>query len=75
MIPLVMLKQGEKGKITRIAGGRRLVRRLAEMGLYLGAEVELLSGAERGPVVVGVNETRFGLGFGMARKIFVKPLR
>ena len=35
------LKSGEKGKITKIGGGGRIRRRLLDMGLVSGSEVEM----------------------------------
>jgi len=74
VIPLSMAMQGEKVRIIRIAGGRGFVRRITEMGLYPGAEVEIVSNFEAGPLIIGLGGLRFGIGFGMAKRIFVEPL-
>ncbi len=39
--PLSELKRGEKGKIVRIGGGGRVHRRLLDMGVVTGTEVEM----------------------------------
>jgi ferrous iron transport protein A len=75
VIPLSMARQGEKARVSRIAGGKGLVRRLTEMGLLPGAEIEIISGEQAGPIIIGLRGIRFGLGFGLAKRIFVEPLR
>jgi len=74
MIPLTMAKQGEKVRVLKISGGRGLVQRLTEMGLYPGVEIEIISDGHRGPFIIGVGGSRLGLGFGMIKKIFVERL-
>ena len=74
VIPLSMTRQGEKARVSRIAAGKGLVRRLTEMGLLPGAEIEIISGGRAGPIIIGLQEMRFGLGFGLAKRIFVEPL-
>lgn len=39
--PLSELKRGEKGKIVGIGGGGRVHRRLLDMGVVTGTEVEM----------------------------------
>ena len=39
--PLNELKPGEKGKIARVAGGGAIHRRLLDMGMVSGSEVEV----------------------------------
>lgn len=75
VIPLSMARHGEKARVTRIAGGKGLVRRLTEMGLLPGAEIEIISGGQAGPVIIGVQGMRVGIGFGMAKRIYVQPLQ
>jgi len=74
MIPLSVAVRGEKVRIMRILGGRGFVRRLNEMGLYPGVEIEIISDGQAGPFIIGLGGLRFGIGFGMAKKIFVEPL-
>lgn len=57
-------------------GGFGLVRRLAEMGLTPGVEVKLLrKGPFRGPLQIEVRGVALALGYGVASKVFVKPLK
>jgi Fe2+ transport system protein FeoA len=75
MVSLVMVRQGERARVLRISAGRGLVRRLTEMGLLPGAEIEIISGRQPGPIIIRLQGLRFGLGFGLAKRIFVEPLR
>jgi Fe2+ transport system protein FeoA len=63
---------------ARIAGidvGRGVQRRLEQMGLHIGDEVQVLShGAFRGPVLIAANGMQVALGRGVARKIEVVPV-
>lgn len=72
MIPLAMMRQGERARVLSISGGRGLVRRLTEMGLYPGVEIEIISNSGAGPLIIGLGGSRFGIGFGMSKRIFVE---
>jgi len=75
-ISLTNLREGERGVITHAFGGFGLVRRLAEMGLTPGVEVKLLrKGPFRGPMQVEVRGVALALGYGIASKVFVRPLK
>jgi ferrous iron transport protein A len=74
MIPLAMMRQGERAKVLSISGGKGLVRRLTEMGLYPGVEIEIISNMGAGPLIIGLGGSRLGIGFGIAKKIFGEVL-
>ena len=76
VISLINLYEGERGVITSAFGGFGLVRRLAEMGLTPGVEVTLLRKCPfRGPLQIEVRGSVLALGYGVASKVFVKPLK
>jgi len=76
VISLTSLFEGEKGIITHAFGGFGLVRRLAEMGLTPGVEVKLLrKGPFRGPLQIEVRGVALALGYGVASRVFVRPLK
>jgi Fe2+ transport system protein FeoA len=76
VISLISLYEGERGVITNAFGGFGLVRRLAEMGLTPGVEVTLLRKCPfRGPLQIEVRGSVLALGYGVASKVFVKPLK
>ncbi|MGB9676447.1 MAG: FeoA family protein [Candidatus Bathyarchaeales archaeon] len=76
IVSLTSLPEGAKGVVAHAIGGYGLIRRLAEMGLTPGVEVKLTKKCPfRGPVEVEVRGVALALGYGVASKIFVKPLR
>jgi len=72
--PLAMAQEGETVRVVALTGGRSLARRLTEIGLPVGAELELVTAAGGGQLVIAVGGTRLGLGRGMAHKIMVTPV-
>ena len=73
MIPLSMVNPGQKVQIVQIRGGRGLISRLANMGFYPGVIIEVVSN-RNGPLIIARDKIRLGLGYGMAHRIFVRPL-
>jgi len=71
-LPLAFLMPGEKGEIIEIRGGRRLIKRLHEMGFVPSAFIEVLVSHETGPLLVGINGTRIAIGRGIGMKIIVR---
>lgn len=72
IMPLTMVPPGKKVKVISLAGGRGIGRHLADMGLDIGSEIEVLNQGAPGPFIIAVKETRLAIGFGMARKIMVE---
>ncbi|MCD8516077.1 MAG: ferrous iron transport protein A [Burkholderiaceae bacterium] len=70
-LPLSMAQTGSRLRIAAIAGGHSLVRKITEMGLKTGTEIEIRQ-QERGSVVVCRGQTRFAIGVGMAHRIMVE---
>ena len=59
-------------QVVQIQNGcQRRMRRLLEIGIYPGAELEVVSTGDRGPVIVKVGETRLALGRNVARSVMV----
>jgi len=69
---LIDLKEGQKGIISSIAGGRRVTQRLTDMGLTPGTEVKMVRKGRLCPVEISVRGSNLALGYGVARKILVK---
>jgi ferrous iron transport protein A len=69
-----MVRPGERVEIVMVNGGKGLSMRLAVMGLYPGAIIEVVSDARMGPLIISRGGTRFALSFGMAHKILVRPI-
>ena len=75
LIPLVHAKQGEQLIIREINGGAGARMRLLTMGLRIGDHVEIITNQNKGQVVLAVDFNRYALGYGLAEKIFVEPVR
>lgn len=74
-VPLIQLGHGKRGVVAFALGGRGAVQRLAEMGLTPGAEVVVIREAPfHGPLQISVRGVSLALGYGIASKVFVRPL-
>jgi ferrous iron transport protein A len=72
-ITLTQLKPNHRAKVTGISGGKGVVSKLMNMGIYKGEELLKLSHIGlRGPVVVKVGRTILALGHGIAEKIVLE---
>lgn len=71
MIPLALARKGERVKVSRVSGGKGIVKRMMDLGLRSGTEVEIVSTSSAGPFVIRLGRQRLGIGFGMAQKILV----
>ena len=71
-MPLTMIKSGMRVKLVSINGGRRLRSRLADLGMILGVEIEIINNTLGGPFLVGIKGSRIAIGKGMAMKIEVQ---
>jgi len=72
-MPLSMVRPGERVRIREIKGGRGIAGKLADMGLYPGVEIVVISNRP-GPLILNRGGVRMGLGYGMAHRIFVSPI-
>jgi ferrous iron transport protein A len=68
---LTMAEKGRSVRIRRILGGPGVQRRLLGMGLAPGMEIQVVTNNGGGPLVIGVLESRFMIGRGMAHHILV----
>ena len=67
------LRPGEKGRITRISGGGSVYRRILDMGIVKGAEVEMERVAPLGdPVEVKIKGYHLSLRKDEAASIYVE---
>ncbi len=70
-MPLIMAERGRRVRIKAIHGGHGFRRKLVDMGLVPGMEIEVINNPNGGPMVVGIFDTRIMLGRGMAHRIMV----
>lgn len=71
--PLSNVKEGSKVRVIGIIGGRGLTRRLMEIGILPGIEIEVVKNNCPGPIIIK-NEIigSICIGYGMASKIIVE---
>jgi Fe2+ transport system protein FeoA len=65
---------GQEVRLAAVRGGRQFQHRLAEMGLIPGARFRIVSRGRPGPFVIDLKGGRLMLGYGMVRRVFVKPV-
>ncbi len=69
--PLLLLVVGRKGIVGKIIGGRGVCKRLNELGLVPGAEVEMVNKIANGPVMIRVKGSKLAIGRGLASKVYI----
>ena len=71
LLPLTMVGSGRLVKLIKISAGRKLVRRLGELGLTPGVHFEIVHD-HGGPLLLAVRSSRLALGRSMASQILVE---
>jgi Fe2+ transport system protein FeoA len=73
-MPLSMITPGETVELVQIREGKRLRKRLADLGLNVGLDVRVVQNCFGGPLILAVKEdARLAIGRGMAHQILVVP--
>jgi Fe2+ transport system protein FeoA len=62
---------GERVRIVSILGGREVQTRLNDMGLTVGACLEIVSNHSSGPLIVASKGARLAINAGLAKKVMV----
>ncbi|SNX73898.1 ferrous iron transport protein A [Cereibacter ovatus] len=73
-VPLALAQENARMAVTGLAGCREMQKRLTEMGIFVGSELQVIRACGCGPLVVAVGKSRLALGQDMSRKIFVTPI-
>ncbi len=69
MMPLAFAKTGEKVLVARIGGNEQAKKHLEDLGFVVGAQVEIISAAGDGNIIVNLKESRLAITAEMASKI------
>ena len=73
MMPLAMVAPGEKVRMVAIHGGRRLRKRLSDLGLTPGTIMMVVQSSGLGPIILALkDDSRLALGRGMSLKVQVE---
>lgn len=73
LCPLTMAPVNQDLRLCSLCGGRRMARRLAELGLTPGVCLRVVQDAG-GPLLVSVRDSRVALGRGIASQLSVEVL-
>jgi Fe2+ transport system protein FeoA len=61
--------------VISLGGGMGFIRRLADLGIYPGVRLSVISNQKRGgPIILSVKGSRVGIGRGMAARIYVEKV-
>lgn len=71
-MPLMLVQSGRNVVLKEITWGRKLKKKLMDMGLTPGVSFQVVSAGSRGPAVIDVRGTRLVLGKGVLSKIIVE---
>lgn len=76
LVSITDMKKKEKGKVSFIRGDYKVIRRLMDMGITMGAEISILEVAPfKGPVEVLVRGSNLALGRDIAKNVFVEIIK
>ena len=67
---LINFKTGDRLKIKCVNCGHNFKCRLIDLGLYDGAEIEIIKNDNFGPLLIRVLDSKIALGRGEAAKIY-----
>ena len=71
-MPLCFLRSGQCGVVCDFCGGKEIRKRLHDLGLHNGSQVEIMQNENSGPLIIKIkNDSRLALGRGMAQKVMV----
>ena len=63
-------KKDEKVKILNVNCGKGFSRRLCDLGLFEGTEIEIIKNDNFGPIIIQILKSKIALGRGEASKIY-----
>lgn len=68
---LTQLKIEEPGIVAKVKLPPEHADRLDEMGLHIGSSVRVLTGTTNESILIAVGDSRIGVNFDVAQKIYV----
>lgn len=75
LVSILELKKHRKGKVSFIRGDYKVIRRLLDMGITIGAVISVIKVAPLcGPVEIAVRGSKLALGHDIATNIFVEAV-
>jgi Fe2+ transport system protein FeoA len=71
---LSQFESGEKIRISEINCGKCFSRRLYDLGLFEGTEIEIVKNNNSCPIIIQILNSKIALGQGEAHKIYGKGI-
>ena len=71
---LIDFREGDKVKIECVNCGFNFKRRLIDLGLFDGSEVEIIKNDRFGPFILKIFDSKIALGRGQAAKIYADKI-
>ena len=76
LIPIMELGKQQKGKVSFIRGDYKVIRRLLDMGITIGASISVIKIAPlSGPVEVAIRGSKLAIGRDIACNVFVELIQ
>lgn len=76
LVSITSMKRNEKGRVSFVRGDYKVIRRLMDMGITIGAEISVLEVAPfKGPVELLVRGSNLALGRDIAKNVFVEIIK
>ncbi|MCE5213838.1 MAG: metal-dependent transcriptional regulator [Methanobacterium sp.] len=73
LLPIMELKDKQQGKVSFIRGDYKIIRRLMDMGITIGAKIKVIKVAPlSGPVEVAIRGSKLIIGQDIACNVFVE---
>ena len=75
MIPLIILKEGDKASVLKFDGTGAEFARLRSLGIDINTELTVVTSQadKQGPVLLLVNSAKYAIDYNLASKILVRP--
>ena len=71
-MPLALAPAGTSVRVVSVEGGQGVRKRLADLGLNVSECLSVIQSDTRGPVLLGIKDSRLAIGRGLAFKIMVE---
>ena len=72
LLPLDMLRRGERAEVSEVCGDPQMVRRMAEMGIRTGCRIEMIQNGS--PCLLEVGGCRLCLRADSLAQVMVSPV-
>ena len=69
-MPLSDFKKGDKVRISSVQCGKALSKRLSDLGIFDGTEIEIVKNDNFGPIIIKILNSKIALGRGESSKIY-----